>query len=459
MAGRSGKAFVDKRNRIGFLIGIGAALAAPTPAFAVTLEEALSSLLANHPNIRAASKNVASARAGIDKAQAGFLPKVNVLSATGPEIVDSPGTRSSESGNESNLRKTTASVTVTQNLYNGGATTSATKQARLSKSAQEAKADDTTQQILMEGVKAYIDVLRQLQLVELAAQNEETIQIQLNLEDERVQKGSGIAVDVLQAKSRLQLSKERRVRFEGALEDAFTRYTQAFNVAPQIDKLNEPMPSSDLLPDSLEAAINVALSENPQLQQTDRQVAVAREKKSGAGFDLMPNVDIVGKMGYESDNAATEGTRRDMSVVLQANWDLFSGFSSRANIAQASYDYAASRDTYDYTIRKTVENVRLAWQKLKTSRERLALLENAVNIASEVFESRKKLRTAGKETVINVLDAETEISNARINFATASFDEREALYGLLLSMGRLTLPELEVSAEGAGDAIPGDTLR
>ena len=84
MAGRSGKAFVDKRNRIGFLIGIGAALAAPTPAFAVTLEEALSSLLANHPNIRAASKNVASARAGIDKAQAGFLPKVNVLSATGP---------------------------------------------------------------------------------------------------------------------------------------------------------------------------------------------------------------------------------------------------------------------------------------------------------------------------------------------------------------------------------------
>jgi len=459
VAGRSGKAFVDKRNRIGFLIGIGAALAAPTPAFAVTLEEALSSLLANHPNIRAASKNVASARAGIDKAQAGFLPKVNVLSATGPEIVDSPGTRSSESGKESNLRKTTASVTVTQNLYNGGATTSATKQARLSKSAQEAKADDTTQQILMEGVKAYIDVLRQLQLVELAAQNEETIQIQLNLEDERVQKGSGIAVDVLQAKSRLQLSKERRVRFEGALEDAFTRYTQAFNVAPQIDKLNEPMPSSDLLPDSLEAAINVALSENPQLQQTDRQVAVAREKKSGAGFDLMPNVDIVGKMGYESDNAATEGTRRDMSVVLQANWDLFSGFSSRANIAQASYDYAASRDTYDYTIRKTVENVRLAWQKLKTSRERLALLENAVNIASEVFESRKKLRTAGKETVINVLDAETEISNARINFATASFDEREALYGLLLSMGRLTLPELEVSAEGAGDAIPGDTLR
>jgi len=47
-------------------------------------------------------------------------------------------------------------------------------------------------------------VSRQNQLVELATQNEETIQIQLNLEDERVLKGSGIAIDVLQAKSRLQ---------------------------------------------------------------------------------------------------------------------------------------------------------------------------------------------------------------------------------------------------------------
>ena len=206
-----------------------------------------------------------------------------MLGATGPEIVNSPSTRGADSGKPSNMTKQTASLTVTQNVYNGGATTSATKQARYAKAAGEAKADDTTQQILMEGVKAYIDVLRQLQLVELATQNEETIQIQLNLEDERVQKGSGIAVDVLQAKSRLQLSKERRVRFEGALEDAFTKYTQAFNVAPQIDKLNEPMPSADLIPDSLEAAINIALSKNPQLQQSDRQVAIAREKKSAAG--------------------------------------------------------------------------------------------------------------------------------------------------------------------------------
>ena len=77
-----------------------------------------------------------------------------------------------------------------------------------------------------------------------------------------------------------------------------------------------------------------------------------------------------------------------------------------------------------------------------------------MNIASEVFESRKKLRAAGKDTVINVLDAKSEIINARINLTTASFNEREAIYALLLAMGRLSYYQIASSNQGAGDTLP-----
>jgi outer membrane protein, adhesin transport system len=89
--------------------------------------------------------------------------------------------------------------------------------------------------------------------------------------------------------------------------------------------------------------------------------------------------------------------------------------------------------------------VKLSWQSLLTARNRLDLLENAVNIATEVFISRKKLREAGKETVINVLDAENEVSNAQINYTAASYDERLSIYQLLLSMGRLNPAFLNLS--------------
>ena len=94
--------------------------------------------------------------------------------------------------------------------------------------------------------------------------------------------------------------------------------------------------------------------------------------------------------------------------------------------------------------RQVVRQVRLSWQALLTVRQRLELLENAVNIASEVFALRQALREAGKETVINVLDARSEISNAQINFTAAAYAERIAVYQLLLAMGRLNPAHLKL---------------
>ena len=112
------------------------------------------------------------------------------------------------------------------------------------------------------------NVLQQKRLIEMSRLNETNIQNQLNLEDERVQRGSGIAVDVLQAKSRLQLAKERRVNFEGALENAVSTYIQVFDHAPEISEMLDPIPPLEILPASLEEALETALKNNPALTST-----------------------------------------------------------------------------------------------------------------------------------------------------------------------------------------------
>ncbi len=91
-----------------------------------------------------------------------------------------------------------------------------------------------------------------------------------------------------------------------------------------------------------------------------------------------------------------------------------------------------------------IETVKLAWQALVTARQRLALLENAVNIVAEVFTSRRKLRDVGKETMINVPDAQNEVINAQINHTSAAFDARVAVYQLMFAMGLLTLENLSI---------------
>lgn len=410
------------------------------------IEVELTGLLNDHPQIRAAEKSLQSSRQGVKSALSEFYPTLNLSSDVGLEKIDSPGTRAANDDGQGPYGRTrnTASLTVAQNLFSGYATASAVRTARLNRELAQISFEGTRQNTIFEGIQVYIDVLRQRRLIELARENEATIQRQLNLEDERVQRGSGVAVDVLQAKSRLQIAKERRVNFEGALEDAISRYTQVYGHPPDVEAMLDPEPPIDLVPSELSKSIDIAVIENPAVGNSGTTVEVARERRRTVRSELFPSVDLEGTYNYEKHNNATIGTRRDYSLVLSSSWELFSGFSTRASMAQAAYDYHASKDQHEFTVRKVIEQSKLAWQSLLTARERLELLENAVNIASEVFESRKKLREAGKETVINVLDAENEVNNAQINYTSAFYDERLAVYQLLLAMGRLDQKNLSL---------------
>ncbi len=422
-------------------------LAGVLPASAASLEEELAGLLQDHPNIRAAYKTVESTRQGIKHAKSAYYPQISVSADIAQEVINSPAERQQgdgQQGKPSSRTPQSASFSMTQNLFNGFATASAVRTAHLNKELSLMTLEGTRQNTVLEGATAYVNVLRQKRLIELSRENEGTIQQQLQLEDERVQRGSGIAVDVLQAKSRLQSAKERRVTFEGALQGAISRFTQTFNHSPNIDAMTDPVPPVEMVPSDLERAIDIALLGNPALGNSSVTIEVAREHRRTVRAEMYPSLDVSSAWNFEKNAGAVLGVRRDYSVTLTATWDLFTGFSTRNLLSQAAFDLGATKDIHDFTARKVIEQTRLAWQALFTARQRLELLENAVNIASEVFSSRQKLREAGKETVINVLDAENEVNNTQINFTSASYDERLAVFQLLLAMGLLNPEGLQL---------------
>jgi adhesin transport system outer membrane protein len=438
------------------LMAAGALLAAPVPARADLLADELARLLRDHPQIRSREKAVEAAEHAIDKAKSGYLPEVTGSADTGVEEIDSPAERAKNRPNGDPWRRgrTTTNLTVTQNLYQGGATEASVDTAALNRDVAAATLAGTRQSTLLDGVSAYIDVLRQKRLIDLAFGNEENIQRQLNLEDERVQRGSGVTVDVLQAKSRLQLAKERRVTFEGALQDAVSKYTQVYNHGPDVDAMTEPAPPIKLLPETLDEALEIAARENPAVLNSQYTLDVAAARRRTIDSEYYPVLDLVGEFNYEKHNTAIVGTRRDYSILLQATWDLFTGFSTVAGAKQVAADYQAAIANHEFVTRRVQEQVKVAWQALVTTRERVELLENAVNIAAEVYSSRLKLREAGKETVINVLDAENEISNAQINYTSASYDLKVAVYRMLQTMGRLTGQNLGLPDKPPAFAAP-----
>ncbi|MGB0672063.1 MAG: TolC family protein, partial [Rhodospirillales bacterium] len=371
----------------------GLAVFAAPPTQADTLYEALGELWITHPQIRAAQKDAEGARSDVERNLAAYWPVVTVTGDYGYQNLTNPSR--ADKGPYSRM-PSKSSLTVTQNLFNGFATSSSVRAARFNIAVAEGQLVGTRQSTLFDGIEAYVDILRQIRLVELAKANENTIQLQLNLEDERVQRGSGVAVDVIQAKSRLQTAKERRIEFEGNLQDAYTRYYQVFGRRADLARMSDPPMPAGLIPTRLEDAIAVALKENPAIYNSLATVEANRENRRNAYSGYAPQVDLVADASYERNADNTVGVTRDFTVTLSTSWDLFNGFETRSQVERATFDYRASQDNHDFVRSRVEEQVRLAWQALLTARARLEVQENAVNIASELYTSRSALRDAGK---------------------------------------------------------------
>jgi adhesin transport system outer membrane protein len=229
------------------------------------------------------------------------------------------------------------------------------------------------------------------------------------------------------------------------------RYVQVYDRQPEVGGMAIPRLPVELLPATLDAAEAAALAENPVLANSQHAVSLSTERKKIAESPFYPEVDFIAEYNYEQDAAGVVGSRRDYIFKIEARWELYSGFSTRADTADAAYQRLAAMDNHNFVNRKIIEYVRLSWDQLDTVRSRVALLENAINIAIEVHKSRIKRREAGQETLLDVLDAENEVFNAQIGATDAAFDARIAVYRLLFSMGRMTSGAMMQSASGEAE--------
>lgn len=416
-------------------------MADTSEAYAQAMTDELKTLIETHPLIKAKTNVLAGSADAVTAARSGYLPTIKLIGDAGPEYVNSPTRRSTE-GEAFFKGRETVGLMINQRLFDGYATDSAVEAAKLTESYYTSDLRDTRQSTTMQGIKAYLNVLRYNRLIKLARENEHKVQDQMNLEDERVIKGAGMASDVLAAKQRLQMAKEARVDFEGQYAIWTATYQQLFGHAPNVATFSDPPLPSSLLPAKLVEIVDQAQRNNPLVDMSAKGVEIAAERRRGAEAGYYPNIDLIGRADYENDKNATLGVRRDWSLLLTASWELFSGFKTQAQVAQATFQQAAARDSREYAGRAVSESARTAWHTLESARERTILLENAAALAEEVWSNTRKQQEAGKSTVQDVLDEEMRINDARIKHANAYYDTILAGYSLLQSMGELEMDNI-----------------
>ncbi len=129
------------------------------PSAEPNLTEDLSKLLRVDHRIMAAKASLQAARSGNEQAFSVFLPRVSLSSDAGKEVIDSPSTRSSGLDEQRETREK-ATLTITQNLFSGGANTASYDSSGKQVDLAELGLATTENSILLEGLIAYFSLER-----------------------------------------------------------------------------------------------------------------------------------------------------------------------------------------------------------------------------------------------------------------------------------------------------------
>ena len=436
-----------KKNLISVAIaGLVSGLA--SPLYAADLQSELIYLRDNHPMLRASSFAVTAAEKREVAAKAGWYPKIDVAAERGPEKISTTSYSSPDRPGDpklSDLTRQKQTVTVTQNLFNGGKTLAATGVAKVERQMKNADRSATSQEVLLEAMTAYLNVLKNQMLISLSEINEATTQRQLEMEKQRVERGGGVIVDELQAATRLQIVRERRVLYEQGLRDAISSYEQVFGKTPDLKTFQDVLIMDKRMPASVDSAMEEAGDSNPRLQAARMATERAYRLISVENAGFMPNVDLVGVRNRENDSGQLYRKEED-SVLVKLSWNVFAGRETVSKAQAAAYDYRESAEKEKNISNKTKESVRVAWNQYKKGIERLNLLESAVKTSQGVMRGRKKLRDAGKETALAVLDSEVEHFGLLANKVNAMIDAKMGSYRLLSTLGRLDIEALNLDS-------------
>jgi len=174
---------------VAFLIGLSGAVRAET------LSEVLSPLLTISKKMKAAEADVGAAREKAKEALGEWYPKLDVTSSYGHQRQFK-----GNATKDTHIPPRAFDVKVTQLLWDFGSANKTIGNARLSFEQATATRESAENSVLLEGVMAYLDLLRREKLLGFARGSEDNVKRQTELEDARVQRGSGFSTDVLQAK-------------------------------------------------------------------------------------------------------------------------------------------------------------------------------------------------------------------------------------------------------------------
>lgn len=398
----------------------------------VTLEEALRASVQLDPDYVRAVGQLENAEWGRRAALLVFLLPNVTASADYSRFSTSQfniglGTAASASGR--------VSLDARYELFAGGRKLAGARQAAAELELADASELGNRFLAALETERDYYAVLTARELLDVASQRQQRAREQFSLARARVQGGATVQSDSLQILLEMQRAEAEVLAREAALTVARLQLGRRVGSGGPVDAAAVPGDALPQLPLQLDDAVRLAVSQGPAWRQARASERSSEEVLRGARGSYLPTIALTGAI-TTNDNKffPTASTRRSVGVNL--SWPLWNGGQRELAMARAASNRDVARALRQDLERAARRDVTQSFTAHEVALRTLAINTTAVEVATEVLRVQQARYQAGASTVLELLDAQSQLVQAQAELAQARYTARLARASLEAILGR-----------------------
>jgi outer membrane protein len=412
----------------------------------ITIQEAIDLALENNYQLKQAKNNLDLAEYTLKSEYADFLPSLSASFSgsrrTGQQFISDRFSEGLDPFVNITSQSISGNFSASIPIFNGFENIHTLRASEQSKISEEESYNRAKEQVIFSTAEAYLRVLLDMELLEIAKENLANSNQQLEQVQAQVEVGSRPTVDLYDQEALVASDELSLTQQENALKLSKTLLVRQLQIDPlgeyvfTIPEINPVANSERVQAYSLSELIDQALLNRSDLKSTRANIRVLELQYKMSKASLYPSVNAsAGLSTSYSDQYSVAGTdvnfgdqffdqRINRSMGFSVSIPLFQNWNRMTNIQSSQVQLKNAELNLDNSRLQVIQEVTQAYNDYTSYIKQLQASEKSMRASERAFETQQERYNVGSSSLI-------ELSQAQSNYVSAQSNYTQATYNLI----------------------------
>ena len=419
-----------------------AALLTTSYVQALSLNDAINESLANNLLLKMEANSVDIAEEDYFQSKSSYLPSISLNANISENEYSNLKTQSGISTSDYELAPSSKSIILSQSIFSGFNrfyTTISTKETMNLKRLNERK---VTQDIILETIEAYYNVLIAEKSVQSYKDNLEAVAKRSNATIKEYEVGLASKTDVAQAEAYLNNAKIDLLDSEIILKNLNKLFVDLVGVKAKNLIFSEIIGN---IPSSFNEFKEILIANNHSIRMAEVNLKIMNANIGIARSAYYPQLNLSATKSELDEFSAEVDELTNEEIKATLNWPIFTAGKSLSNVRKAKEAKNTQLILLQKTQNETVILSENIWDKFKISDQTVKAAELTYNANQTAYKGTVIEQEVGERSVLDVLIARQALLNSEINYFNKQKDREIVKTQIMYLAGLLNLENLEVN--------------